>query len=280
MQQHQSQTSSGPAQQIQDQGPDSHRSIDSLHHEPIPFRVGRTPGSTLYRPSTLVTAARLRSARRCFEACAQGSGDCHRCQAPTLPAQLAFANMPRMAKQGEDAAMDVSRLASNVRALRLARDLSTHDLDRSAGLSIGVTSRIENQKRPRVEMKTVRALAGALGVSVDALVHPTTPPAPRAEPVVERAEMPEELAELLAAERARGREWPRDIIDAALTIRHYQGERMSHEDWRSFLNELELTARRPPKLPPPPSHVPSEEEEALERAERMAALQRRREAKE
>ena len=125
-------------------------------------------------------------------------------------------------------------------------------------------------------MKMLGRIAVHEHVPVDQIIGLSAP----SEPVVERSEMPEELAELLTAERARGREWPRDIIDAALTIRHYQGERMSHEDWRSFLNELELTARRPPKLPPPPSHVPSEEEEALERAERMAALQRRREAKE
>lgn len=186
-----------------------------------------------------------------------------------------------MAKR-DDAATDVERLAKNVRTLRLAQGMSTHALDTKAGLSIGVTSRVENKKRPRVEMKTVQAIASALGVSADALIHDenAAPPplAPRPELVVERVEMPTELAELLAAERAAGRGWPQQVIDAALTLRHLQGERLSHADWRTFLNEVELTGRRPLKVPAYQVPVPTAEEAAAAQAARIeAVLKKRRE---
>lgn len=107
------------------------------------------------------------------------------------------------------------------------------------------------------------------------------PPAPRPELVTERTEKPTELVELLAEERKNGREWPQGVIDAALSLRHLQGERLSHADWRTFLNEVELTGRRPLKVPAHQVPVPTAEEAAAAQAARIeAVLKRRRENQE
>lgn len=72
-----------------------------------------------------------------------------------------------------------------LRKARLSAGLSARGLDKKAGITRGHTSLIEAGVRPNVELKTARALADALGVSLDWLVSeskrdsvPPPPPSP------------------------------------------------------------------------------------------------------
>jgi transcriptional regulator with XRE-family HTH domain len=61
-------------------------------------------------------------------------------------------------------------LARQVKALREAAGLSQQALATAAGLSISVVAQIEQGKKADPKLSTVLALAGALRVSLDALV--------------------------------------------------------------------------------------------------------------
>ena len=60
--------------------------------------------------------------------------------------------------------------ATRLREARLSTGLSARALDREAGITRGHTNLSESGYRPNVELKTARALANALRVSLDWLV--------------------------------------------------------------------------------------------------------------
>jgi transcriptional regulator with XRE-family HTH domain len=66
-------------------------------------------------------------------------------------------------------------LPKRLRAAREAAGLSTRALDRAAGLSQGVTSRIESGLRPCVGAGTIQSLAGTLNVTSDFLLGGNDP---------------------------------------------------------------------------------------------------------
>jgi transcriptional regulator with XRE-family HTH domain len=73
--------------------------------------------------------------------------------------------------------MLTTEFAARIREMREHLGISARELDRRAGLAEGHTSLIETGTRG-VEAKTLAALAGALGVSLDWLVlgRDATPP--------------------------------------------------------------------------------------------------------
>jgi transcriptional regulator with XRE-family HTH domain len=60
-------------------------------------------------------------------------------------------------------------LKDRLKRLRTAADLTQQDLAMKAGLSISAVVQIESGKIPNPRMDTLRALAKALGVSLDEL---------------------------------------------------------------------------------------------------------------
>jgi transcriptional regulator with XRE-family HTH domain len=64
----------------------------------------------------------------------------------------------------------VPTLARRLRELREARELSQQALAVAAGLSVSIVSQIEQGKRENPRVKTVLALAEALGVGVGQLL--------------------------------------------------------------------------------------------------------------
>ncbi len=76
-------------------------------------------------------------------------------------------------------------LGANLHRLRKAAGWTQQDLAVAAGLNTSIVSQIEQGKNQDPRLKTLQALAKALGVTVDALVNPPDdqaapePPAPR-----------------------------------------------------------------------------------------------------
>ena len=68
-------------------------------------------------------------------------------------------------------------LADRVRDARAAKGWSARELDKRAGLAPGHTALIESGVRPNPAAHTMAQLAGALGLTIDALVPPASPEA-------------------------------------------------------------------------------------------------------
>lgn len=64
---------------------------------------------------------------------------------------------------------DRETFGERVRRYRKRHRMTSHDLDRAAGFSLGYTSRIEND-RSRPSLNSAKALARALDMTLDQLV--------------------------------------------------------------------------------------------------------------
>ncbi len=66
----------------------------------------------------------------------------------------------------------MTTFAARLKRLRQLRGLSVEDLAARAGLARGEVYKLEAGRRPDPRASTVRALAGVLGASCDALIGP------------------------------------------------------------------------------------------------------------
>ena len=80
------------------------------------------------------------------------------------------------------------RVRRRLRELRVARGLTLEAVARRASLDVSTLSRLESGKR-RLALDHLPALAGALGVSADALLEPATRVDPRVRSTATRAHM-------------------------------------------------------------------------------------------
>lgn len=72
---------------------------------------------------------------------------------------------PAGSEPESDGNVDVSMLGHRVTALRMERDMSMSQLSRESGVAKSWLSRIEGGRSPGVSMRTVQAIADALGVT-------------------------------------------------------------------------------------------------------------------
>jgi transcriptional regulator with XRE-family HTH domain len=66
--------------------------------------------------------------------------------------------------------MNMVRLGARIKRLREAKEWSQSDLTRAAGLTHGLVSRLEDGEG-NPSLKTLSAIAKALGVTISVLVH-------------------------------------------------------------------------------------------------------------
>ncbi len=86
--------------------------------------------------------------------------------------------------QAKDESVD-ARVRRRLRALRAERGLTLQQVAERANLDVSTLSRLETGKR-RLALDHIPALAGALGVSADALLGPAPAPDPRVRGKVRR----------------------------------------------------------------------------------------------
>jgi len=135
--------------------------------------------------------------------------------------------------------IDLAKLGHKVRELRLGKGWTLADLAKHSGVSKAYISDLENGVAGRPNIQYIFAIARALGVTLDDLLHDITEPLSTTRPRKTKADLPPGLAEL------QGELELSDDDVERLTAVNFRGHRpRDKEGWRFLLETLQMLSQR------------------------------------